>query len=229
MISHRHEWATALMAFMAISLVMAFNTASAQATDTESVVSNWSNPGSFPFTGDYSDVCKLYEKEISGEQCVRALDQEERGLGDEFFLQDDYILQVSFTVGGQHQSKILKVDFGTDVPEDDPMRRAVVYDTGRLDGLKLVRPDVCGNWSLMTIRDSVPTETAVAATQTTEVFACSMQPRQRLMGGEALFLPGQQTCGGGCDQSFHIPGLFLEGSMIQSNGQGLVCGWYPVQ
>lgn len=226
---NRHIWATVLMAVMAISWVTA-PAVQAQTTtaNTDSVIANWSEPGSFPFVGNYSDVCTLYADQITGEQCARAIDEQERGLGEELFLQDGDILQVSFTVNGEHRSKILRVMFGDDISENDPMRRALVYDTGRSDGLKLVRPDVCGNWSLMTIRDAALPATVVEQLYEEEQYGCWLEARHRHgPGGEVSFLPGIDV-GDSCGLPHFVPGLLQEGSSLQSNGQGLVCGFYPI-
>lgn len=190
-----------------------------QPTTVASTVENWTNPGSFPFKGKFDDVCNLYKATLTNEQCLRAIDSHERGGGTEIFLQDGDILQISFTVNGVHKQKTLRVAFGAHVPANDPMRRAMVYDTGRPDGVKLVRPDVCGNWSVMTLPNpSPPPPAPVIVTRLVErpIEICEM-PGATTIINPSIYVPGfghPEGCGCG----LHYPGLFVPGEILPTRG-----------
>jgi hypothetical protein len=188
----------------------------------ESVVTEWTNPGSFPFRGDYSDVCSLYAEELSEEQCARALLAFEKDTCEVYSLKDGDVIDVSFT-SDRHYRKVLQVAFGDHIAPDDPLRNALVCDTGRTDGLKLVRPDVCGNWSLMTLREPAPP--VVVVKQNPEpAFRCWLEARHSHgPGGEIIFLPGIET--DICTERHYIPGILFEGSGLYSQGRGEVCDW----
>lgn len=222
-------WGVSVLTLILAAQPVMMASANAQQTAVSTTVANWSNPGSFPFKGDFSDVCKLYAHVLTDEQCLRALSQYETDtaqqsstdmLGTVIYLQDGDILQVSFTVNGVHQQKTLRVAFGAAVPSDDPMRRAVVYNTGRPDGVKLVRPDVCGNWSVMTVPSAPP-----APPEPVIVTRVIYGPREVCEIPEAFTLvtPGQYVPGldehpDGCGCGLHVPGMFVGGETVATYG-----------
>lgn len=194
-----------------------------------SAIADWENPGSFPFAGNFDDVCSLYAATLTDEQCARAIDQYEREQGTVMFLQDGDILQVSFTVGGVHKQKTLRVAFGADVPSDDPKRRALVFDTGRADGVKLVRPDVCGNWSVMTVLFE-PAEPRVVEriiervetrVETQYVPQVCVPPGATTINQPSVFLPGIGHPPG-CECEAHLSSVWIDGGTLQTFGYGCV-------
>lgn len=209
---YRHVW-TKLVAVMAINLA----TASAVFSQT---VSPWTNPGSFPFKGDYSDVCVLHADDLSEEQCKRALLSYEKGECREYFLKEGDVIDVSFT-SDRHYQKVLQVTFGDEVALDDPMRRALACDTGRSDGLMLVRPDVCGNWSLMTMARQLPPEMEVAS-KPSPAFICQSVPAHRHEGNKIFFV-SNVNIGGVCNDPHFIPSYLYQEESLEVFGQGTEC------
>lgn len=217
MISTRQRATVLIAVFMAIFTVA---TPAVQA-QTKSVVTEWSNPGSFPFKGNFSDVCSLYEEELSEEQCARALLAFENDSCDVFYLQEGDVIDVSFT-SETHHRKVLQVTFGDEVSVDDSMRRAYACDTGRSDGLKLVRPDVCGNWSLMTFRNVLPQVIEVTKPKTASAFICRNIPAHTHKENKIFFVPSVNI-GDVCTSSHIIPGFLYQDSGVLVSGVKTEC------
>lgn len=218
-------WVPALAIALAASVVVALPAGAQQSLTVSTTVVDWVNPGSFPFTGSFNDVCNLYDHTLTDEQCLRALSQYEADItddsipdvGTEIYLQDGDILQVSFTVNGVHKQKTLRVAFGANILVDDPMRRAMVYDTGRPDGVKLVRPDICGNWSIMTISNaSLPPPEPVIVTRVVygPRTVCEV-PEAFTLVTPSQYVPGLSDA---CNCGEPLPGVFIGGETVVTYG-----------
>jgi hypothetical protein len=224
------HWLIAALAALSLFPVTSI---AAQTVPLTSTIKNWTNPGEFPLQGDFiphggelleSDVYRLYDDVVTPDQFGVAVDQFERGIWEEYYLQDGDIIQVSFTVGEVDRVKLLRVWFGETIPPDHPTRRAQVYNTGRADGLKFVLPDICGNWSLMTFEPESPVKVVEATEPVQSNFQCRLTSRHSHgIGGEIIFY---QTVGlNDCNETHIIPGYAYQNNQLSSQGHGVVCDW----
>lgn len=191
-----------------------------------SSVKNWTNPGSFPFTGTLTEACDLHRDNLTSEQCLRAMSRYEAGTCDTMYLQDGDIIDVSFTAGGVHKKSTLRVMFGDQYGPEDPIRLAQACSTGRSDGLYMVRPQVCGNWSAMTVPlpstpISVPEEPERKIRYET-VQVCTDVPISSYTPGYQMSVPGVGFSDD-CGNLFYTGPLSSQTSGTTSVGTRRIC------
>lgn len=227
------------MCAVILALVLPVSAQEIPVSNSDSSLQLWENPNTFPLKVDFDTtegikaICALHSDVLTDEQCVRGADNFEKRLFTDYFLQDGDIFEVSFTSSdGRHKKETLKVWFGADVPPDDPRRKAEVYDTGRPDGVKLIKPLVCGNWGLMTFATSVTEiireikviERVIVEQPKAKVYRCGLQAHPH----RHMHRSGTQTTGyvyEVCDTVHYLPGIKTEPKERQSNGHGQSCGF----
>lgn len=151
-------WAQILgntIVFMAIVFLGLFAASSADAQ-----IENWEYPGQYRYRGTSDNAGRMLVQKtnISFAEYVVGVAKQKAGQCREYYLQDGEVVTTTFTRwDGTHHTDTVRVAFkyplehelaGESLPTDHPTRRAVSCSTGNADGLAVLLPDVCENWSV---------------------------------------------------------------------------------
>ena len=151
---HVRLWAYGWLSVAALSLLCLSSLSVAEPTGAQTELPTLKEFGEAPYDGPDETGCKLLHDKIklSLSECKVGQIKLRRGLCREYFIQDGEIITTTFTrANGAHDVATVVVDLddenGKPLPPDHKSRKSLTCATGNKDGLAVLMPDGCPNWS----------------------------------------------------------------------------------
>lgn len=191
---------------------------------------NWEYPGRYSFQGTPEQACQLLttKTNISFAECLVGVAKLNAEQCREVFLQDGDTVATTFTRwNGTHLVRIVVVAFkyplehelaGESLPADHPDRKALSCSTGNADGLAILLPAACKNWSVHQM--VLPPESSARLVCRQVSFSA---PVHSEVGQYLNSIWVGDCC---CSGDSYLPSFgFNLTDSLESNGYSEICDW----